>query len=515
MPTATFAPSKYQEAIFDFIKNGQGNAVVDAKAGSGKTTTIVQGMKFIPRQNSVIFLAFNKAIAEALKKKVPSHVEARTLNSLGHGAWMRFMGCKVDLNQYKVRNLADEMEDALQDKYAKTHDEKFATGLDVLRNNKREIVDLVKKAKMAGIAPGSIPGTTGMVDNTDDAWHDLLEHYSIEIDNESIGMWLARNLLRKNATLKTLIDFDDQFYLPLIYGAKFKTYDFVFIDEAQDVSDIQREILRRISKPSTRVIAVGDPNQAVYGFRGANPESLELIAKEFKAKKLPLSICYRCPKAVIEAAQAFVPDIQAAPGAPEGVVKHLNEDWKVADFTQQDMVLCRNTAPLVGLGRQLMGDRIPFVIKGRDIGKELVKLIESLKAVSVKDLIKKLDNWQAKKIKALTRRYPDANVEHITDKVDAVNTLIEGGDYDDVCDVTADLEKMFRVNTTAEPGEILTLSTVHKAKGLEADRVYILNPDLMPSAMAKKDWELIQEDNLQYVAITRAMKELFYISDGR
>ena len=60
-----FIPSKYQRAVYIYIEKGKGNAVIDAVAGSGKSTTIVNALKLIPKNKRVLFLAFNKAIVKA------------------------------------------------------------------------------------------------------------------------------------------------------------------------------------------------------------------------------------------------------------------------------------------------------------------------------------------------------------------------------------------------------------------------------------------------------------------
>jgi superfamily I DNA/RNA helicase len=55
------------------------------------------------------------------------------------------------------------------------------------------------------------------------------------------------------------------------------------------------------------------------------------------------------------------------------------------------------------------------------------------------------------------------------------------------------------------------LSTIHKAKGLENDRIFFLCPELIPSKYATQPWQYEQEANLKYVAITRAKQELIYV----
>jgi superfamily I DNA/RNA helicase len=101
------------------------------------------------------------------------------------------------------------------------------------------------------------------------------------------------------------IDFDDMLWLPVILGHKFSTLDWLFVDEAQDTNDIQIEILERSLGHSSRFVAVGDPHQAIYGFRGANSDALDKIVARFACRTLPLSVSYRCSKAVVAEAQKF------------------------------------------------------------------------------------------------------------------------------------------------------------------------------------------------------------------
>ena len=91
-----------------------------------------------------------------------------------------------------------------------------------------------------------------------------------------------------------MANFDDLLYLAVKDGISLPKFDFIFVDEAQDTNAIQRALLRKIMKKTSRVVVVGDPAQAIYGFRGADSESMNLIAEEFDCKRLPLSISCRC-----------------------------------------------------------------------------------------------------------------------------------------------------------------------------------------------------------------------------
>ncbi len=107
-----FTWSAYQEAIFEFVRSGTGNAVVDAVAGSGKTTTIIAALGFTDPGAEIAFLAFNKRIADELRDRSPDHVHVSTLHSLGLKNIRASLGyVKVEKN--KMWMLWDEvLEDA-------------------------------------------------------------------------------------------------------------------------------------------------------------------------------------------------------------------------------------------------------------------------------------------------------------------------------------------------------------------------------------------------------------------
>jgi hypothetical protein len=224
---------------------------------------------------------------------------------------------------------------------------------------------------------------------------------------------------------------------------------------------------------------------------------------------------------VVERAQEIVPHIQHSTTAAEGSVTELGEKFPLTVFRQDDMILCRNNAPLITFAYELISARIPCLVKGRNIGQGLVKLIDKLAASSLKDLRKKLDNWMLAEIKRLTRKDEDADISPVMDKYDSICAFLENSKAVDIEGLKAEIKAMFRLYSRGEefknefddkvPENILTLSSVHKAKGLEAPRVFILNYFLMPSKYAKKAWETVQEQNLRYVALTRAKRDLVFI----
>ena len=159
---------------------------------------------------------------------------------------------------------------------------------------------------------------------------DLIEFHGLDFMNPQKSIEYALRVLKTSTEQLDVIDFDDMLYLAVKLNARFDPVDWLFVDEAQDTNGIQVEIMSRLQKAeqyvrngdeetsvtsygapprfqsSTRIIAVGDPHQAIYGFRGADSNAMTSIAGRFNAVILPLSVSYRCPKAVVREAQKYL-----------------------------------------------------------------------------------------------------------------------------------------------------------------------------------------------------------------
>src|SRR5208283_5514144 len=97
--------SPLQKNIFRDISAGTGHTVVVARAGSGKTSTIVEGFKYLPKGKKTLMVAFNKSIADELKQRAPSYVDVMTLHSLGFRAIKQSFGANVILENDKCNEL--------------------------------------------------------------------------------------------------------------------------------------------------------------------------------------------------------------------------------------------------------------------------------------------------------------------------------------------------------------------------------------------------------------------------
>lgn len=288
-----FQPSVQQQVIFNELAKGLEfsdmpffNIIVDAKAGSGKTTTIVEGMKHIPRDGllppRVVFLAFNKSIADTLSRKCPAGVMCSTFHSLGFRA-LKGSGIvpphvKVDGN--KARKL---VWNAIAD---------------------RDDPDTQNVCRLVSLAK-SVACDVGEID-----FEEVCYRHGMVLDRPERDFAIVRSVVEATLADTDVIDFDDMLYMPVMYNISFDHYNYIFVDESQDTNGIQVEILSRLMAQKCRLVAVGDPHQAIYGFRGADSDAMSRIATRFQCKTFPLSVSYRCPKAVVREAQRYLTNVQ-------------------------------------------------------------------------------------------------------------------------------------------------------------------------------------------------------------
>jgi superfamily I DNA/RNA helicase len=486
-----FAPSEYQAAVFAEVQNPDcGSLIIQAVSGSGKTSTIVKMLDYI--SGSVIMLAFNKSISEELKRRVPSHVMVGTFHSVGLNVWKSYTGKKfIKVSSDKIFNIIKNDLDERQRKLYWSF-----------------ITKMISLGKSAGI------GTYYMDDSTDN-WAELADYHDVSLDQEDADFGeafsLCSKILKKSNDLGRFeVDFDDMLYLPMKERICFPKYDWVVIDEAQDTNGVQRELLKRMISEEGKLVACGDKGQSIYGFRGADSSAMSLIQKEFSCKPLPLSISYRCSRAVIRAAQEYVPEIEWCDAAPEGKVDSL-ADYSASFFEATDAVLCRNSAPLISFAYGLISRGKGFNFLGRDIGKNLINLITKIGGKSLDDFRARMEVWYEREFMKLSEAGKNDKAAAIDDQYNSINVIIDNLNEGNQS-VKGIVDAINALFEERKSGNVMTLCTVHKSKGLEWKRVFILARDKMPSKFAKQEWQKIQENNIIYVAFTRAVLELYFIN---
>lgn len=460
-----FIPSKYQSALGDFVKTGKGNGLVDAVAGSGKSTSLLWLMHLIQ-----------------------GNPDINTLHSHGFACLKQAIsGLSSDnIDEWKKDGIAQEL---LPDDEDHQVDNTYARSI------------LVRMAAM-------IQNTLTDPDDLD-AVNGLIERFGIETNGcEETVLELLPKMIQLCAERTTVIDFEDMIWLPVYLNLPIIQYDWVFCDEAQDLNKVQIELVLRTVKKTGRIICVGDPYQSIYGFRGADLEAIPNIIKATEATTLPLSITYRCPLSHVRLAQQLVPHLEASPTAQEGEIRHNMPQHKaIAEMVSGDMVLCRLNAPLVKVCYALIRSGKKAVMRGRDIGKGLIQLVDKMKAANIPELVQKLEEYRRRELEKLYKKNArEASITALNDRVDTLVELTDG-----IYNLSELRNRIDTIFSDKEEGVIC--SSVHRAKGLEADSVYILNPELMPFPKATRPWEIQQESNILYVACTRSKRLLTFV-DG-
>jgi len=511
-----YKPSKYQIDVFIQFITTMFNLVINAVAGSGKTTTIIQLLDLIDKSKRVLFLAFNVEIKKELGNKVAdkgySNVNVSTSHSFGYRQLTNYYGKNkirdIDSNKY-IKLLRKCISYALTNdvnnvsEYYFTNDIlKFIRNNFILTDNNNNSQYQSRVVKLASLARLNLVDDIQTLENL--AWTN-----DVEICNGECAMALALVNVGKNYI--RFIDYTDMIYLPLANNIPIEKYDYVIVDECQDLNSAQRELMLK-AVVNGRFIAVGDRKQAIYAFAGADAASFEKLVNTPNTIELPLSVCYRCGSDIIELAKQFVPTIEAHENNGKGTV---NENSSLADIKAGDLVLCRNTYPLVKLAFNYLKTGVKALIKGQDVGKNLISLVTNTKQNNAKDIIETLNNEKTILLSNISRKKnitvleaeDDLTYIAFCDKVQVITLFAENSINAD--DIIGQIERLFSDDKTNG----IQLSTIHKAKGLEANNVFIIHRDLMPAKQAKNDWQIEQEKNLIYVAYTRAKNTLGFITD--
>ena len=467
--------STYQEAIFREVSSGHGHLAVRARAGTGKTTTIVEALSHIPTGKSALLVAFNKSIATELGARAPKGVEVSTLHALGFRAVRQAYGSKVKVDNFKMRGIFEK----------------------IARSADRE--DLASLCKIASLAKASLAASADEIEGVIDAFQIVPPDGESEV--KKFVKCVQKGLLASKDDTKT-VDFDDMIWLPVINDLATPKFDLVFVDETQDLNAAQVELALRACTAKGRIVAVGDDRQAIYGFRGVSSDAFGSLVERLSAKVLPLSVTYRCARVIVREAQEMVPDLEAAPHAGEGIVREIGISLLEEQVAPGDFILSRANAPLVPLCLSLLRKGVRANIQGRDIGTKLAATIRRQKADDIATMLDRLDAFTQREVERLDKKGCD--VQGVIDTYETIESLSE--DIGSVAELLARIERLFADDGH---GNVVMLSSTHKAKGLERDRAFILRDTYCKTRRGQLPGE--EEFNLLYVAVTRAKNELVYV----
>lgn len=592
--------SKYQSAIFKFITLGTGNAVVEAVAGSGKSTTIVEAVKRIPRNKSVLVLAFNRTVRDELKEKFTgfTNVTVRTLS--GHGwvtmaqAWKPIVQAQGERDMWyqgeaRFRQILDAAGvpppvlywDRLHREAARRDAEPAHVRLvQWLKKNsydegkyEREVMTWNRHyeslKKLIELCRGFMALTPAAIQDVQREYGLLLTmprrrgdganaaprpwtwfdpRTNTTYDTDTVIRWVQAAL---KASLIRPVDgkvamFDATFPTAMLDYFAPQQFDWIFVDETQDMDTSQLIVVQKSVAPGGRVVVVGDSKQAIYAFRGADSRAMARMEQALNAVRLPLSVSYRVPKCVEAMVKPVVPAFEVPPGTPEGVCKTVTARHMIREWRDGDFVISRKNAPLEPLAIMAIQQGKSVIAVGlADIQKVLRDVVNGAMKFNptngdeFRDAIEKYRARQRANIEEIERRkrarsfsrMKDHEVEAFIEDLPVVRTLDLAANAVEAMSKrvngSAEIDKIIAsVNYSAGRDQIvpasalkgkLAFTSVHKIKGAESPRVWVLNDtfnfqgkvDATGKPIIKQSEEMTdnarqEEINLWYVAVTRA-----------
>ena len=520
--TSDLALTDEQKAIVAFVKAGQGHLLVDAGAGCAKTTTLVEALKRAPQRSSLM-CAFNKGIAETLQERIgkppPGFLwKAQTFHSAGlkivHAHRPR-LDVRAEASEDLVNIAAErfEMDGAERGSKERVSFQIRRAAVRLLRTVKETRTD-TEISPQTALAIGMNFDVLGKLPDND-------QKTASEIVSRAYTAGL-------DLKARTALDFCDMTWLPVVLDlAPPSRYQIVFVDEAQDLSLPQLALVQKLVAPKGRLVMVGDKFQGIYGWRGAVGDVVwQFMTDHYEAKSLPLTTTWRCSCAVVKEANKLVPSLRPRPGAPVGSVTNCQFEELpkliAKDLKSTTFVLSRNNSDLLHTALYLWKADLGFQLYGgKEIVEPLYEIIDKLDKRDKNAFTSSLTTWFTDEMAKADKINATAWADRIEQQHDSLLMMLE---YAEPRAFKSILQDILYLSSMSP----LVLSSVHKVKGLEADRVYLLKQTFerfkreADLEHAVEDWQIRkarerlatipqEEENLLYVAITRAKTDVVYV----
>lgn len=473
-----------QEEIFNWFENGYGNAMGIALPGCTKTSTCIEGLNRA-KSDSALYAVFGKRNQVEAESKIKNNkAQVKTFHSIGFKFVMNnWRGVRGDgyteFNRIKIIYPEAPKQVIFQ----------TARLVSFLKNTfiSPTLIDAVNTANERGIDGGQ---------------HDDYFPASklAEMALESIKLSLEYPKDRK-------ISFDDMIWLPVTQNWVRKSFDLIVCDESQDLNLPQMTMALGMVNDGGRIFAVGDSNQAIYGFRGAMANSMDIFKEKLNAIEFKLTTNFRCGKKIIEFAQKLMPELKAHSGAQEGIVETTFDEKAWKQIKVNDVILSRTNAPLMPVALNLIRKKIPAYVSGKDIGKNLINIIEDLNASNVNDFYDKLQRWLDNKVQKSVGWFASRAIALAQDQYETLKVLAES--CNSVQEIISRINSLFQDADYVRVPSVI-LSSVHKFKGLEAENVNLISSSF--KTRGSDPSEMAEEQNIYKVAITRAKNRLTLVA---
>ena len=545
-----FKPSTYQQDILDFfLNNPQSNMLVNALAGSGKSTTAC--MLSEHSKTSDLYIAFNASVVEEFKKKIKNpKTKVMTMHSLAYSIMLynveqeskdsgekpKGFGSQrskrtVSLDNFKPHKILDEEITKRYGRYIEFAKRVF------LKDN---YINLYNLCRLTLTDMSSNKDVSRLIDD-----HVLFLYYGDEgysapdISEITSTLKILDTKSRQQFETQGVIDFTDMLWITfnkLKYDnwevPYWALYTNIYCDEVQDFSNIQLNFLKFIKRTKGRYVFIGDFHQAIYNFAGANAQAFNQIPKMFApVKTFDLPICYRCAKSHLSRVnREYGIPILPCDDAPMGFVKTIDKN-KISEYAKAgDMVISRKNKWIAEVVLDLARNGTPIFIEDKEMVAAIKRQILSSKCTSVgtleKFLQKVISNYNKKLFEIVSKNvreggHEEEHLEAVAEansKIDNTSFLLEilegylenHASSDSVSKFSNFIDKL--LNTTPSPN-CVRLCSIHKAKGLEATNVFVLNEAKINYDFRNSKEQNIQEKNLSYIATTRAKEGLYLVKE--
>ena len=395
-------PTAQQLRASQHVRTSEKNLAVQAYAGTGKTTSIVDMVKCTSPREKVLALAFNKTNADDLRAKLPRRVDVKTLHGLAYGAVQRSRASKLEIDPSRQRWII------------------------------QKVVPESKTYKWSAVCSG-VRKLTALAMNTltleFDALVELLWDYGVlpekGVTPEQMAAWTMQ-VLELSRVPDSTISYDDMIFLAAVEGIVTGGYDVVFFDEAQDANLAQIIVLINSVRPGGKIVIVGDKHQCIYTWRGASARAFEELINRLQADVLPLSVTFRCPERVVELARCLVDEYEAAPGAPVGDVTWDTGAAFYKAVSPGHAVIGRSNWAIGHACLQLLRMGKKARVVGKDYGETLQTLVSRGDTNDIKALLEWIGPYVAEECLKHAAAGKEERGEQLTDACDLLKTLAEG-----------------------------------------------------------------------------------------
>lgn len=280
------------------VLHAQGPLLVLAGAGSGKTRVIVEKIAYLIESGRysarrIAAITFTNKSAKEMRERVAKRLRGEVVNDITlctfHALGLKFLqiehaavGLKRGFSIFDADDAAAQIKD-------------LCGGANAKPDDIEDVKNLISRAKNAGLSP---------------------EQAALAArSNREKNAALVYSLYQARLTAFNAVDFDDLIRLPVqvleenpdIALAWRERIGYLLVDECQDTNDAQYRLLKQLAGPAGNFTCVGDDDQSIYAWRGANPENLHNMGVEYpNLQVIKLEQNYRCSNRVLRAANALI-----------------------------------------------------------------------------------------------------------------------------------------------------------------------------------------------------------------